>query len=109
MLVIMTSPFFRESRLAFLLNAITLALSVVAGLIVIGNRRNLRTKIIRAIGYTTLAMQLISLLSLLPGDLMTKVIPVIYIIYITSISIIVYSDIYRARQINGEMVAAVFC
>lgn len=109
LLIIVTSPFFRESRITFLLNAITLAISIVAGLIVIGNRRNLRTKIIRTIGYTTLAMQLISLLSVLPGDLMSKLIPVIYIVYFTSISLVVYNDIYRARQINGEMVAAVFC
>ncbi len=109
MLIIVTSPLFQESRLAFLVNAVTLAMSIVAGLIVIGNRRNLRTRVIRAVGYTTLIMQLISLLSLVPGELIARLIPVVYIIYFISISIVVYDDIYRAREINGEMVAAVFC
>ncbi len=109
LLVIITSPFFRTSSLAFFLNALTLAINIVAGLIVIGNRQNLRSRIIRAIGYITLTMQLASLLSVVPNEQMSKLIPAIFIIYFTSVSIIVYSDIYRARQIDGEMVAAVFC
>lgn len=109
LLIIVTSPFVRESRVAFLLNAVTLAINIVAGLVVIGNRQSLKAKIIRAIGYATLGMQLFSLLSILPGDLISKITPVVYIIYFTAISVIVYADIYRARQIDGEMVAAVFC
>ena len=81
--------------------------NIIAGLIVVGQSQNLRSRIIQFIGITLIIIQLIQLITNIPR--FELFLGSLFVIFFTSMSIRVYKDIYKARDIDREILAAVFC
>ena len=81
--------------------------NIIAGLIVIGLVQNLRSRIIRFIGLVLIIIQFVQLFIDIPR--FETFLGSLFVIFFTSMSIRVYKDIYKAKDIDREILAAVFC
>ncbi len=103
MLIIVTAPIKGNTWITML----TLTFNILAGLVTIHGRTNRHAMAIRFIGITTILFQGVNLL--FESELMADSLPLFYISYFIIISFTVYRDIYKAVEIDIEMIAAVFC
>ena len=76
-------------------------------MIVIGLVQNLRSRIIRFIGLVLIIIQFVQLFIDIPR--FETFLGSLFVIFFTSMSIRVYKDIYKAKDIDREILAAVFC
>ena len=81
--------------------------TILAGLLVVGNHRGLRSSIIRVIGYVLILFQILDLF--IPIPYYESISAPLFVIFFISMSIRVYKDIYSAKEIEIEILAAVLC
>lgn len=101
------APIAPETILRDIFNTIVFSFNVLASLLLLDNSHNFRARILRWMGVV-----LILVLAINPfGDfqLIERILSIVFTIFFISISINVYRDIYKAKNIDIEMISAVFC
>ena len=106
-LILLTIPIPDDSKGFSFVYTLFTSFNIIAGLVVVGNRKHLRSRIIQLVGVTLLIYQIVILLTPIPHY--ESILGILFVIFFTSLSVRVYHDIYAARDINWEILAAVFC
>lgn len=81
--------------------------TILAGLLVVRTRENLRSRLIRYIGVGLIVLQFVNLFVAIPK--FETILGALFVIFFISMSVRVYKDIYQAKDIDREILAAVFC
>ncbi|MEN8787968.1 MAG: potassium channel family protein [Flavobacteriaceae bacterium] len=81
--------------------------NILAGILVVDQYQNFRSKFIRLVGLFLSLIIIVNLIANIP--FFESIIGLLFVIFILSISIRVYKDIYAAKRVSSEIIAAVFC
>ncbi len=106
-LLLLSIPIPDESFGYVLVYKILTIFTILAGLVVVGNRKHLGSRISQVLGVTIIIFQIIDLFITVTN--FESILGISFVIFFTSMSLRVYKDIYAAREINWEILAAVFC
>ena len=106
-LLILSLPIPTDSFAYKYIYPILASFNILAGLLVVGQRTNLRSRIIKFIGISLIILQFGHLIISIPRY--ESVEAILFVIFFISMSIRVYIDIYLAKKIDREILAAVFC
>ena len=106
-LIIFSLPIPSETSGYELIYALITSSNILAGLIVVGDNKNIRSRIIRVLGITLIAIQFLDLVIPIPA--FESILASLFVLFFVSISIRVYKDVYKAKEIDIEILAAVLC
>ena len=106
-LIIFSLPIPSETSGYELIYAMITSFNILAGLLIVGDRKSIRSSIIRFIGITLIFIQFFDLLVPIPS--FERLLSSLFVIFFVSISIRVYKDIIQAKVIDIEILAAVLC
>ena len=106
-LLIFSLPIPSQTSSYELIFALITSSNILAGLVVVGNVKGIRSSIIRVIGIVLITIQFLDLVIPIPA--FESILASLFVIFFVSISIRVYRDIFKAKEIDLEILAAVFC
>ena len=105
--LILSLPIPTESFAYRYIYPILTSFNILTGLLVVGDHTNLRSSIIKVIGVSLIILQFGQLIIPIPGIESAE--DILFVIFFIALSIRVYKDIYKAKDIDREILAAVFC
>lgn len=106
-LIILTLPIPVDSIWNHIINSIVLSLNIFAGIILFDYSKRIFDRIILWIGYAIIPLQFFELF--FPNLLLDSFLAILYIIFLTFVSLKLYKQIYMIKKVNEEMISAVFC
>ena len=106
-LIIFSLPIPSETSGYELIYALITSFNILAGLLIVGNRRGLRNRIVRTIGILLIIIQFVDLVFPIPA--FESLLSGLFVLFFVSISVRVYKDILVAKVIDTEILAAVLC
>lgn len=107
LLIILSGIFSIETRWHDWATSTAISINLVAGLVLMKDQMTIRAHIIKIIGLICIPLQFLGLVSEMSAVL--QLYPILYIVFFIALSIRLYKDIYIAKEITVEILAALFC
>jgi hypothetical protein len=105
--IIFTLPIPSETIGYELIYAMITSFMILAGMVVVQNKPGWRNRIILILGLVLILIQILDLIT--PFSIFESLMGSLFVIFFIAISIRVYKDLFLAKEIDLEIIAAVFC
>lgn len=106
-LIILSGIFSVQATWHDLATSTAIALNIVSGLLLMKDQHRPGARLVKLIGLVCIPLLFLALISEMA--VIMEIYPILYIIFFIAISFRLYKDIYRAQEINVEILAALFC